>query len=78
MAAVATTRARRRSLIADLPPGAPVPPILPPRDGFVYLDRDRFASSFAADLSPERAAFMTGARRCLGLDALNGAVSEAA
>ena len=38
------------ALIADPPPGAPVPPILPPIDGFLFLDRERFADSFAADL----------------------------
>src|SRR6476659_6912945 len=26
------------TLIADPPPGAPVPPILPPQDGFLFLD----------------------------------------
>jgi pimeloyl-ACP methyl ester carboxylesterase len=35
------------TLIADPPPGAPVPPILPPRDGFLFLDRDKFRDSFA-------------------------------
>ncbi len=38
------------TLIADPPPGAPVPPILPPQDGFLFLDREKFAESFAADL----------------------------
>jgi pimeloyl-ACP methyl ester carboxylesterase len=38
------------SLIADPPPGAPVPPILPPNNGFLFLDRDKFAASFAADV----------------------------
>jgi len=66
------------SLIADPPPGAPVPPILPPQDGFLFLDRERFAASFAADVSPELAAFMADAQVPWGLDALNGAVSDAA
>ena len=66
------------SLIADPPPGAPVPPILPPQDGFLFLDREEFAASFAADVSPELAAFMADAQVPWGLDALNGAVSEAA
>src|SRR4029077_9962015 len=39
------------TLIADPPPGAPVPPILPPRDGFLFLDKEKFAASFAADVS---------------------------
>src|SRR6185503_3637245 len=46
------------TLIKDPPPGAPVPPILPPQDGYLFLDREKFASSFAADVDPERAAFM--------------------
>jgi hypothetical protein len=45
-------------LIADRPPGAPVPPILPPQDGFLFLDKDKFAGSFAADVDPDLAAFM--------------------
>src|SRR5215510_1846855 len=46
------------SLIKNPPPGAPVPPILPPTDGFLFLDREKFASSFAADVAAEKAAFM--------------------
>jgi pimeloyl-ACP methyl ester carboxylesterase len=66
------------TLIADPPPGAPVPPILPPTDGFLFLDRNKFAASFAADLSPSDAAFMADSQMPWGLDALNGAVSEPA
>ncbi|MGW9209739.1 alpha/beta fold hydrolase [Embleya sp. NPDC055664] len=66
------------SLTADPAPGAPVPPILPPRDGFLYLDRDRFAESFAADLPETLAAFMADAQVPWGIDALDGAVSEPA
>ncbi len=46
------------SLIKDPAPGAPVPPILPPQDGFLFLDRAKFPASFAADVDPEKAAFM--------------------
>src|ERR1700692_2297808 len=46
------------SLIANPPPGAPVPPILPPQDGFLFLDKAKFPASFAADVDPEKAAFM--------------------
>ena len=42
------------TLIADPPPGAPVPPILPPRDGFLFLDRDKFHASFAGDVPAEQ------------------------
>jgi pimeloyl-ACP methyl ester carboxylesterase len=62
-------------LIADPAPDAPVPPILPPRDGLLALDKARFAESFAADLDPEQAAFMAGAQVPWGLDALAGVVS---
>jgi len=66
------------TLIADPPPGAPVPPILPPRDGYLYLDREKFAASFAGDLPADEAAFMADSQVPWGLDALGGEVSEAA
>ena len=66
------------TLIADPPPGAPVPPILPPQDGFLFLDREKFAHSFAADVAPELAAFMADSQVPWGVEALNGAVSEPA
>jgi pimeloyl-ACP methyl ester carboxylesterase len=66
------------TLIADPPPGAPVPPILPPQDGFLLLDRDKFAASFAADVSDDLASFMADAQTPWGLDALNGTVTEPA
>jgi len=66
------------SLIKNPPPGAPVPPILPPQDGFLFLDRTQFRASFAADVSAEVAAFMADSQVPWGLDALNGAVTEPA
>jgi pimeloyl-ACP methyl ester carboxylesterase len=66
------------ALIKNPPPGAPVPPILPPRDGFLFLDRTRFRESFAADVSAEAAAFMADSQVPWGLDTLNGAVSDPA
>jgi pimeloyl-ACP methyl ester carboxylesterase len=66
------------ALIADPPPGAPVPPILPPQDGFLFLDRDKFADSFAADVSANLAAFMADSQVPWGVEALNGAISEPA
>ncbi|MEV6864111.1 alpha/beta hydrolase [Streptosporangium subroseum] len=66
------------TLIADPPPGAPVPPILPPHDGFLFLDRDRFHGAFAADLPARTAAFMADAQVPWGVDALGGAVTEPA
>jgi pimeloyl-ACP methyl ester carboxylesterase len=66
------------TLIKDPPPGAAVPPILPPQDGFLFLDKTKFAESFAADVAPEAASFMADSQVPWGMDALNGAVSTAA
>ena len=66
------------SLIKDPPPGAPVPPILPPQDGFLFLDKAKFPASFAADVEPEEAAFMADSQVPWGLEALGGAITEPA
>lgn len=66
------------TLIADPPPGAPVPPILPPQDGFLFLDREQFPASFAADVSAEDAAFMADSQVPWGIEALSGTISEPA
>jgi pimeloyl-ACP methyl ester carboxylesterase len=66
------------SLIANPAPGAPVPPILPPVDGYLFLDRDKFAASFAADVRPALASFMADSQVPWGLEALQGVVSEPA
>ncbi|MFT3722834.1 MAG: alpha/beta hydrolase [Hyphomonadaceae bacterium] len=66
------------SLIANPAPGAPVPPILPPQDGYLLLDKAKFAASFAADVKPELAAFMADSQVPWGVDAISGAVSEPA
>ena len=60
------------SLIANPPPGAPVPPILPPKDGYLSLDRAKFAASFAADVDPAQAAFMADSQVPWGVEALGG------
>ena len=65
------------SLIKDPPPGAPVPPILPPQDGFLFLDKAKFAASFAADVRPGLAAFMADAQVPWGVEALTGAITRA-
>jgi pimeloyl-ACP methyl ester carboxylesterase len=64
------------TLIADPQPGAPVPPILPPKDGYLFLDRDKFHDSFAGDLAEDEAAFMADSQVPWGVDALGGAVGE--
>ena len=66
------------SLIANPPPGAAVPPILPPQEGFLFLDRTKFAASFAADVKPAQAAFMADSQVPWGLAALQGQVTTPA
>jgi pimeloyl-ACP methyl ester carboxylesterase len=66
------------SLIRNPAPGAPVPPILPPQDGYLLLDKAKFAASFAADLPKEKADFMANSQLPWGVSALEGAVTEAA
>jgi pimeloyl-ACP methyl ester carboxylesterase len=66
------------ALIADPPPGAAVPPILPPVDGFLFLDRDQFAAAFAGDLPAADAQFLASSQVPWGLDALAGEIREAA
>lgn len=66
------------ALIKDPVPGEPAPPILPPNDGFLLLDSEKFPASFAGDVQPEKAAFMADSQVPWGLQALNGTISEAA
>src|SRR5216683_2694334 len=66
------------TLIKNPPPGAPVPPILPQQDGYLFLDRARFATSFAADVDAEKAAFMADSQVPWGVAALSGKISEPA
>ena len=65
------------TLIAGFPADGPQPPILPPRDGFLFLDRDKFHASFAADLPADLAAFMADSQVPWGVNALGGTISEA-
>jgi pimeloyl-ACP methyl ester carboxylesterase len=66
------------ALIKDPPPGAPVPPILPPQEGYLFLDKAKFPASFAADVDPEEAAFMADSQVPWGLEALSGTITEPA
>src|SRR3989442_10945655 len=63
------------TLIKDPPPGAPVPPIRPPQDGYLLLDNAKFASSFAGDVNADKAAFMADSQVPWGLEALGGEIS---
>ncbi len=66
------------TIIKDAPPGAPVPPILPPQDDYLFLDKAKFPASFAADVDPKTAAFMADSQVPWGVGALGGLISEPA
>jgi pimeloyl-ACP methyl ester carboxylesterase len=66
------------TLIANPPPGAPVPPILPPKDGFLFLDKAKFAASFAGDVDASTAEFMADSQVPWGVEALSGQITNPA
>jgi pimeloyl-ACP methyl ester carboxylesterase len=66
------------NLLKDAPPDTPLPPILPPQEGFLLLDRSKFPAAFAGDIDPERAAFMADAQVPWGLAAFTGTINDAA
>jgi pimeloyl-ACP methyl ester carboxylesterase len=66
------------TLIANPPPGTPVPPILPPKDGYLFLDKAKFPASFAGDVDQTTAAFMADSQVPWGVDALAGAITDPA
>jgi pimeloyl-ACP methyl ester carboxylesterase len=66
------------TLLEGFPKDGPGPPILPPEDGFLHLDREKFHDSFAADVDADLAAFMADSQVPWGVDALGGPISEAA
>ena len=66
------------ALIKDPPPGASVPPILPPQDGYLALDKTKFRESFAADVGAEKAAFMADSQVPWGVEALSGTITKPA
>jgi len=66
------------SLIANPAPGAPVPPILPPQDGFAIVDKAKFHTAFAADVPAATAAFMADSQTPFGVPAITGAVTAPA
>src|ERR671920_2225125 len=66
------------TIIGTFPPGSMMPPILPPQDGFLFLEREKMPASFAGDLSAEQAEFMADSQVPWGVEALSGTISEAA
>jgi pimeloyl-ACP methyl ester carboxylesterase len=66
------------TLIAGFPHDGPQPPIMPPVDGFLFLDRDKFHDSFAGDVPAEEALFMADSQVPWGVDALGGTITEPA
>jgi pimeloyl-ACP methyl ester carboxylesterase len=66
------------TLLGSLEPDAPQPPILPPVDGFLFLDREKFAASFSGDLPAADAAFLADSQVPWGADALGGEITEPA
>jgi pimeloyl-ACP methyl ester carboxylesterase len=66
------------TLLGGFPADGPQPPILPPREGFLLLDRERFHASFAADVPADLAAFMADSQVPWGVDALGGQVTDPA
>lgn len=66
-----------KKMFEHAPPGGPVPPILPPSNGYMMLDKVKFPASFAADVKPERASFLANAQVPWGVDAFAGEVTTA-
>jgi pimeloyl-ACP methyl ester carboxylesterase len=66
------------SLIKSVPPGAPAPPILPPQNGYIFLDKAKFPAFFAADVNPDMASFMADSQVPWGVEALGGAITQPA
>jgi pimeloyl-ACP methyl ester carboxylesterase len=66
------------TLIEGFPKDGPQPPIMPPQDGFLFLDREKFPASFAGDVDAEKAAFTADSQVPWGLDALGGTIGEPA
>ncbi len=71
-----------KSLKSFLPPeklaGAATAPVLPPKDGFLTLDKSKMPSSFAADIDPSLARFMADSQVPWGLGAVGGTVTNPA
>jgi pimeloyl-ACP methyl ester carboxylesterase len=67
-----------QSALKDPVPGFAPPPILPPVDGWVTLDKTKFHAAFAADVGNDRAAFIADSQVPWNIAAFAGTVKEAA
>jgi pimeloyl-ACP methyl ester carboxylesterase len=63
------------TILGKAPPGVTM---MPPQDGYLFLDREKMPAAFAADLSADDAAFMADSQVPWGVEALSGTISEAA
>ncbi|MGH6690227.1 MAG: alpha/beta fold hydrolase, partial [Gammaproteobacteria bacterium] len=52
--------------------------IQPPQDGFLFLDKAKFAGAFAADVNADMAAFMADSQVPWGVEALSGRIKRPA
>ena len=66
------------TILGTFPPGSMMPPILPPEEGFLFLEREKMPASFAGDLSADEGAFLADSQLPWGVEALSGTISEAA
>jgi pimeloyl-ACP methyl ester carboxylesterase len=66
------------TLIREPQGGAPAAPIMPPREGYLFLDRAKFHAAFAADLEPSKAAFMADAQVPWGVGAVTAKITQPA
>ena len=64
-------------MLKDAPPD-PNSPILPPADGFIWLDKNKFHANFCADVPSSKAKLMADSQVPLGLAAFNTDLSVAA
>jgi pimeloyl-ACP methyl ester carboxylesterase len=66
------------TLIGRFPADSPQMPGLPPRDGFIFQDPERFHASFGADLPADLAAFMADSVFPWGTNAAAGTITDPA
>jgi pimeloyl-ACP methyl ester carboxylesterase len=62
------------SILAEVPPNSAAPPILPPQDGLLLLDKSKFHAAFAADVPSDVAQFMADSQLPWGTGALSGII----